>query len=165
MAQLSVNRSLLQRGNGKFEFRSPKTKRARRVIALSPSNVAVLREHKESQKQLRQSLGMEFSENDLVFCNPDGSPYRPDTISHAWLKLARRTGIDVRLHDARHTCASLMLRQGTHPRIVQERLGHASISTTLDTYSHTVPSLQQSAASRLDDVFLGGEKNQSAAIR
>jgi integrase len=76
----------------------------------------------------------------------------PDTISHAWVKLSRRTGLNgIRLHDAPHTHASLMLKQGVHPKIVQERLGHASIQITLDTYSHVAPGLQEPAAKSFDD--------------
>ena len=69
-------------------------------------------------------------------------------------KLVRRTGIKpIRLHDARHSHASLLLKQGTHPKIVQERLGHASIQITLDTYSHVAPGLQEAAAARFDQAF------------
>ena len=65
-----------------------------------------------------------------------------------------RTGIEpIRLHDARHSHASIILKQGTHPKIVQERLGHSSIQITLDTYSHVAPGLQQSAASKFDDII------------
>ncbi|MBI2980044.1 MAG: site-specific integrase, partial [Chloroflexi bacterium] len=154
MAQLSVSRSLLQLEKGQVEFGQPKTVKARRVIALSPSTVAVLKEHREAQEKLRKALELKLSDNDLVFCHYDGTPYRPDTISHAWRKLAIKTGVNVRLHDARHTHASLMLKQGIHPKIVQERLGHANISTTLDTYSHVLPGLQEAAASRFDDILL-----------
>jgi len=86
---------------------------------------------------------MTLSDDDLVFCHYDGKPYLPDSITQAWHKLAHRCGLKgIRLHDARHTHASLMLKQGVHPKIVQERLGHASISITLDTYSHVAPGLQ-----------------------
>ena len=79
----------------------------------------------------------------------------PDSVTHAWMKLARRAGLKgIRLHDARHTHASLMLKQGIHPKIVQERLGHSSIQTTLDTYSHVAPGLQQAAANRFDEIVL-----------
>ena len=68
--------------------------------------------------------------------------------------MAARSGLKVvRLHDARHTHASLMLKQGVHPKIVQERLGHATIAVTLDTYSHVAPGLQEAAAKRFDDLF------------
>jgi len=76
--------------------------------------------------------------------------------------LAARSGVEViRLHDARHTHASLMLKVGTHPKIVQERLGHASIQITLDTYSHVAPGLQQAAAPRFDEAF-NSRYNESA---
>jgi len=79
----------------------------------------------------------------------------PYTVSHNWIKLVRRTGLrGIRLHDARHSHASLMLKQGVHPKIVQERLGHASIQVTLDTYSHVAPGLQQIAAETFDNIVL-----------
>jgi len=134
------------------------------VIALSPSTVSVLREHKEAHEILRETLGLTPSDNDLVFCHYDGTPYRPDSISHAWRKLAIKTGVDVRLHDARHTHASLMLKQGIHPKVVQERLGHASISTTLDTYSHVVPGLQQAAANCFDEVIFQSKESLKETI-
>ena len=154
MAQLSVSRSLLQLDKGQVVFGQPKTAKGRRVIALSPSTIGVLREHREAQEKLREALGLQLSDDSLVFCHYDGTPYRPDTVSHAWRKLAIKTGIKVRLHDARHTHASLMLKQGIHPKVVQERLGHATISTTLDTYSHVLPGLQEAAANSFDDILL-----------
>ena len=85
-----------------------------------------------------------------------------DTLSHAWLKLIRRTWLErIRLHDARHTHASLMLKAGTHPKVVQERLGHATISTTLDLYSHVSPGLQQAAAESFDKM-LNGRREKDA---
>ena len=78
----------------------------------------------------------------------------PNTVTHAWIKLVRHAGLKpIRLHDARHSHASLMLKQGVHPKIVQERLGHSSIQITLDTYSHVAPGLQQAAAVRFDEAF------------
>ena len=104
---------------------------------------------------MKQSLGLTSTNDDLVFCHIDGKPLLPDSITHAWHKLARLSGLKgIRLHDARHTHASLMLKQGIHPKIVQERLGHASIQITLDTYSHVAPGLQQAAANRFDDIVL-----------
>jgi len=76
---------------------------------------------------------------------------RPNTVTRAWAMLAARAGVKViRLHDARHTRSSIMLKQGVHPKIVQERLGHSSIQITLDTYSHVAPGLQQAAAEGFD---------------
>ena len=99
-------------------------------------------------------LGIPLKDDDLVFSDFEGKPILPDTISHAWVKLIKRTGLGhIRLHDARHTHASILLKQGIHPKIVQERLGHASIQITLDTYSHVAPGLQEAAATRFDEVL------------
>ena len=91
---------------------------------------------------------------DLIFSTIYGNPIHPNIITIAWSRLAKRVGLSgIRLHDARHTHASLMLKQGIHPKIVQERLGHSSIQITLDTYSHVVPGLQEAAANRFDEVL------------
>ena len=100
-----------------------------------------------------------LKDDDLIFSNHEGNPLLPDTISHAWTKLVKRTGLmGIRLHDARHTHASLLLKQSVHPKIVQERLGHATISTTLDLYSHISPGLQEAAAIGFDKLINRKEK-------
>lgn len=99
-------------------------------------------------------LGVPLRDDDLVFSTLEGKPLRPNTITRAWAMLAARAGVKlIRLHDARHTHASLMLKQGIHPKIVQERLGHSTIAVTLDTYSHVTPGLQQAAAQRFDEIL------------
>lgn len=154
LCQLSVTRTLHQLKNGEIVYRQPKTDKSRRLVALSPSMVSVLREHKAQQEKLRQSLGLLLNDNDLVFCHLDDKPLLPNSVTHAWVKLARRAGLKgIRLHDARHSHASLMLKQGIHPKIVQERLGHSSIQITLDTYSHVAPGLQQAAARHFDEIL------------
>jgi len=140
LSQVYVSRSLHVLKGGKVVFRSPKTAKGRRTIALPPSAVLLLKEHWEKQKLDRVMLGIPLSDDDLVFSHFDGSPLLPNTVTHAWIKLVRRPGLKpIRLHDARHSHASLMLKQGVHPKIVQERLGHSSIQITLDTYSHVAP--------------------------
>ena len=95
-----------------------------------------------------------------MFTNDVGEPIHPDTLTHAWMKLVRRLGLKgIRLHDARNTHASIMLRQGVHPKIVSERLGHANIQITLDTYSHVLPGLQEAAAAAFDDGVAVGDQN------
>lgn len=154
LGQLSVTRSLHHLRNGEIVFRAPKTAKGKRMIALPPSASSVLRDHLEQQKTVRLFLGESLQDNDLVFSRPDGRPLLPDTVTKTWIKLARRNGLSgVRLHDARHTHASLLLKQGIHPKIVQERLGHATIATTLDTYSHVAPGLQAAAALSFDRVL------------
>ena len=123
-------------------------------------------DHREKQEVIRLTIGKPLLESDLVFSTPEGKPLRPNTISRAWAALATRAGVKViRLHDARHTHASLMLKSGVHPKIVQERLGHASIQITLDTYSHVAPGLQQAAAEGFDKLvspmYNNTSKNES----
>jgi len=104
-------------------------------------------------------LGISLKDDDLVFSNIHNKSLLPDTISHAWTKISKRAGLKhFRLHDARHTHASLMLKQGIRPKMVQEKLGHATISTTLDLYSHVVPGLQEAAAMKFDELAPKREK-------
>jgi integrase len=97
-------------------------------------------------------LGTPLNESDLVFALPDGSPLDPGSVSHTFRKIIIKEGIPhIRFHDLRHTHATLMLKAGVHPKIIQERLGHGSIAITLDTYSHVVSGLQEAAASVLKE--------------
>lgn len=101
-------------------------------------------------------LGLKFKDDDLVFSKPDGAPYDPSGVTHTFKRIVKRLGLpDVRLHDLRHTHASLMLKQGIHPKIVSERLGHSNIGITLDTYSHVMPGLQEAAALRFEEGLQG----------
>ncbi len=125
------------------------------MVMLSPSAALLLQEHRDKQEAQRAMIGIPLKDDDLVFSDLEGKPLLPDTVSHVWAKLVKRTGLEgIRFHDARHTHASLMLKQGVHPKVVQERLGHATISTTLDLYSHVAPGLQQAAAEGFDKMVL-----------
>ena len=98
--------------------------------------------------------GLESHDDDLVFCHHDGSPIDPSSVTHSFKRIVRKLGlVGVRLHDLRHTHASLMLKQGIHPKIVSERLGHSNIGITLDTYSHVMPGLQEAAALRFEEAL------------
>ncbi|MEX0784467.1 MAG: site-specific integrase [Dehalococcoidia bacterium] len=148
----AVKRTVHRLRNGSIVFRGPKSAKGRRTIALPPSTVVLLREHQEKQRARRVFLqSPSLSESDLVFSRMDGSPIPPDSLSQAWRRLTRQHGFGgIRLHDARHTHASLLLKAGTHPKVVQERLGHSTIGITLDLYSHVVPGLQEAAALAFD---------------
>lgn len=164
MACLSVVQSMHRLAGGKVVFLEPKTARGRRQVALSPNPVLALRSYRETQEAMCADLGRTFSDNDLVFCNPDGAPFHPDTVSRAFQRIARNAGFDgVRLHDLRHTHATLMLQQGVHPKIVQERLGHATIAVTLDIYSHVLPGLQEAAALQFEEGLTGVKKSANHA--
>ena len=131
-------------------MQEPKTSKSRRRVDLTPSSAHVLREHRNRQAKPGTLAGVPSTDESLVFSHPGGSPLTPDVVSHAFRKLVRHLGFTgVRLHDMRHTHATLMLAQEIHPKIVSERLGHSSVSITLDTYSHVLPGLQERAARSL----------------
>lgn len=160
-SQVYVSRSLHHLKDGSYIFTEPKSARSRRTIALSPSAILTLEEQKKKQTLERSMLGITLKDDDLVFSDFEGKPLRPNTVTRAWTILAAKAGVKViRLHDARHTHASLMLKQGIHPKVVQERLGHASIQMTLDTYSHVAPGLQQAAADSFDNLLNGRSKKE-----
>jgi integrase len=134
------------------------------LIDLTPSNAIVLREHLEARKQVLQSIDLDqtFNEEELVFCNYDGSPYLPDSITHAWRHLADKVGLKgIRLHDSRHAHASHLLKQNVHPAIVAQRLGHSSVQVTMDVYSHILPGLQKQAAANFDQIITKTPANQN----
>ena len=106
-----------------------------------------------------------MSDEDLVFAHPDGTPLLPLTITHAWERLTKRAGFPgVRLHDARHTHATIMLSQGVNPKIVSERLGHSTVSMTLDLYSHVLPGLQEAAAQGVRRRFQSGPRKGTGYV-
>jgi site-specific recombinase XerD len=89
-----------------------------------------------------------------VFCTSEGEPIKCANLHYAFKRLLKKAKLpDVRFHDLRHSAATLMLAQGIHPKIVQEMLGHSTITITLDTYSHVLPSMFDEAAQKLDRLF------------
>ncbi len=136
-----------------------KTDRSRRTIALDEASVAALRRHRQSQDEERWILGASYEDNQLVFCREDGSPIWPRSLTRSFARLVEAAGVPkIRLHDLRHTHATLALQAGVHPKVVQERLGHATISITLDVYSHAVPAMQEEAAERVAHLVGSGLK-------
>ena len=152
LATLSVVQTLHHVPEKGYVFREPKTRRSRRLVDLSPSLALLLREHRANQELERRLLGQAVRPGDLVFSHPDGTPLPPNSVAKVFHRLAKSLGMPgVRLHDLRHTHATLMLRQGIHPKVVSERLGHSSIAVTLDTFSHVMPGIQAAAARRFDE--------------
>jgi len=102
-------------------------------------------------------LGTSLTEDGFVFTRQDGEPLDPNLVSRSFGKMIKNAGLShIRLHDLRHTHATMMLEAGVHPKVVSERLGHASISITLDTYSHVLPGLQEAAAEKFDRMISNG---------
>ena len=129
-------------------MQAPKTARGRRVIALDGVTVAALREHRDRQLDDRVVMGAAWgNEFDLVFTREDGSPLHPQGFSEAFERHVAASKLPkLSLHGLRHTHATLALRAGVHPKVVSERLGHASVSFTLDVYTDALPDMQETAA-------------------
>jgi integrase len=145
---LRVVRSIITVG-GQVQVSEPKTARGRRRIALDPTTVGLLRRQRARQVQRQLLAGALWREDDLVFSRDDGTSLRPDHVSRSFARFAKTADVPVnRLHDARHTAASFMLAAGVPAKVASERLGHSSISLTLDTYSHVLPGLDEDAAAR-----------------
>lgn len=146
---LSVRHTLVQGPGKAWESSTPKTKAGRRSIALGTEMVDALKRHRDRQRLARTPNPM-----GLVFITTQGRPIHQNTING---QLARLTALakvpTIRFHDLRHTCATLLMANGVHPKMVQERLGHSAISITLDRYSHVTESMQQPAADKIDDLL------------
>lgn len=152
--RLQVKRQLQHLPGHGLIFTEPKTASGRRMIVISHTTVEKLRKHKEQQNMDHSVAGDQWQENDLVFPTRLGTPMFPTNMYKDFKDLLKKLGLpNVRFHDLRHTAATLMLQQGIHPKIVQERLGHADISMTLNTYSHVLPSMQEDAAEKLDELL------------
>ncbi len=150
--RLTVRRTLTRTK----EFKEPKTPRARRTIPIPPSTTQALRRHRKQQLEDRLKAGPEYTDKDLVFADPKGFPLSHANVVRRHFKpLLVDLGLpeSLRIYDLRHTCATLLLAGGENPKIVSERLGHASISLTLDTYSHVLPDMQAKAAEKLESML------------
>ena len=129
-----------------------KTASSRRVVTLG--EVALDKLYERQEHQARERDWGTWEENGFIFTSRRGSPVSHCSLYRVFIDLTEKAGLPrIRFHDLRHTAATLMLQQGVHPKVVQERLGHSSISMTLDTYSHVLPSLQEDVADRLDEVL------------
>jgi len=148
----TVQRALIWLKGG-CRFGEPKTKGSRRTVPLPAKLVDALRAHRRQQLEHRMKLGAAYSSMDLVFATEIGTPlhYRNLTQRH-YTKILAAAGLADEgfvLYSLRHSCATLLLAGGENPKVVAERLGHASVKMTLDTYSHVLPDMQRSASDRL----------------
>ncbi len=155
-SRLSVTQSLVT-VNGRTQLSPPKTAKGRRVVALDEKTVGVLRSHRVRQAEEKLLLGSGYEDHGLVICQANGRPIDPDAFSGMFRRAVKQAGLPpIRLHDARHTHATLALAAGIHVKVVSERLGHSSIALTLDTYSHAIPALQEAAAEQIAALFADG---------
>ena len=132
----------------------PKTTSSRRMIVLPPFLVDVLKKHRIRQLEERLQAGNAWVENNLVFCNPHGTFREPSTVYKTFQRFLKDAGLPtMRLHDLRHSAATLLLTMGVHVKVVQELLGHSNALMTLNTYSHVLPSLQKDAMDKMSNLF------------
>ncbi len=150
---VNIGRGLyVTREQGLF-FKELKNKTSKRSVAISPEVVKVLKSHEKAQKKNRLALGDKYQKNDLICCLQDGGPLHPATVSKRFQEIVCKAGFNVTFHGLRHAHASYLLKQGIHPKVVSERLGHSNISMTMDLYSHIAPTLQAEAADKLDKLL------------
>jgi integrase len=160
---LQVRRTLEQ-ARGGLRFKEPKTAKGRRLVDLPDLTVEALLNHRAQQAKERLMVGPGYDSQDLVCARIHGTPLDPAETTAAFARLIRRLDLPaIRLHDLRHSHATALLRQGTHPKIVSERLGHSTVAITLDTYSHVLPGMQKEAAQQVDRALRAAKAKQNKA--
>ena len=143
------------RKGGGWEFSEPKTAKSRRTIPLPKSLLKEIKKHRIRQHEERLKLGMDWQDFDLVFPSQVGTPLTMPRITRVFKRIKDDADITkaVRLYDLRHTTATLLLQAGINPKVVSERLGHSTITLTLDVYSHVLPTMQAEATEHLEDII------------
>jgi integrase len=150
--------------NYKVHVSEPKTAKGKRSLALDPTTAAALREHRARQAEERLIVGPGWQDSGLVFTWGDGRPLHPERFSRWFERLAREAGLPkIRLHDVRHSYATAALAAGVPAKVISERLGHANIAITMDTYSHVLPGMDERAASVVARLILDDEPPGEAA--
>ena len=157
MLSISVSQVLYKR-RGVRVFKEPKTKHSCRCVAMTPKLASYLREYRIEREGLCRELGQSLTLDDLVFPSIEGKSLDPCVLSHNFSKIARKAGLEgVHFHTLRHAFAPLMLNRGAKPKVISEALGHASVSFTMDVYSHIIEGMQSDAMALLDEVLPAGK--------
>lgn len=149
---LTVRRSLTWKAGGLFEFNEPKTTRSIRQLPLPAALIPEMKAHKAHVAEARLKAGTDWQDNDLVFPAALGRPLHKANLGRHLKAILKAANLpeDFRLYDLRHSCATLLLADGTHPKVVADRLGHASVTLTLDTYSHVTQTMQSEASKAMN---------------
>lgn len=151
---LAVRQALIRTDTAGNILEEPKTAGSRRLVALSPATVQALRERLAESRREKEAYQEDYHDTGLVFTTPDGKPIDPRNFTKVFERLAARAGLPrIRFHDLRHTHATVLLAEGVPAKVISERLGHSDIGTTMDTYAHVPPVLQEDAARRIDVLF------------
>jgi integrase len=151
--RLSVRRALVSAGYV-VKTVEPKTKRGRRSMGLADETIIALRAQAALQLDDAAKHGDLWKDTGFVFTTETGEPWHPDRVSKLFDQAVKKAPVPrIRLHDLRHTCATLALQANIHPKVISEMLGHATIAITLDTYSHAIPAMQDEAVNRIAAQF------------
>ena len=145
----TVNQGLQEAG-GQLIVTAPKTVKSRRAVTLPGLVVDALRVHRAEQARKTLAREPNWTDSEYVLAAPHGGPWWPSNFDRVWRRFKTKQRLEIRFHDVRHSHASALLKAGVHPKVVSERLGHASIGITLDTYSHVMPGMQEEAAEKID---------------
>lgn len=154
---VSVNRAVsFNRKGGGYYFTTPKTAKSRRLIQISTNLRNRLMDHRRTQNAFRLASKLSYAALDLVFANEIGTPMLLSNLHRRFFQpLIKSLNFDkhLTLYSLRHSCATLLLMLGENPKVVADRLGHSSVTLTLDTYSHVLPHIQEAATAKLDNVL------------
>ena len=151
--RLAVRQTVLSVGY-EITFGTPKTARGRRTIALDTTTMKELAEHRARQAEEKRLVGSAYQDHGLVFAREDGRPIHPDYFSQSFDRAVIRLGLlKIRLHDLRHTHATLGLAAGIPAKLMSERLGHSTVAFTQDVYMHAIPRMEEAAADQLADLI------------
>jgi integrase len=144
---------------------APKTERGRRRLALDPITLEALQEHRQRQAADRKAVGRRYRDDGYVFTWPDGRPLHPENIANWFEQHTRAAGLPrIRLHDVRHSYATAALKAGISAKVISERLGHASVAFTLQTYGHVIPGMDRDAATTVADLILSMQKGSGTVV-
>ncbi|HKY14815.1 MAG TPA: site-specific integrase [Microthrixaceae bacterium] len=155
--RLSIRQTIISVGYEVIRS-EPKTAKGARTIDLDARTVQMLRAHRAEQLLEQRILEVPRGVDGLVFCREDGHPYHPEFIRQSFERRVRSSPVTrIRFHDLRHTHATLMLKAGIPPKVVSERLGHATVAFTMEIYAHVIPGMQAEAAETFGQVLFGPE--------
>jgi len=160
---IEIDQTIVMGKNDKPEIKSTKTKKSARLISLPKTVMDELKFYVKYLEKEKEKMGAAYEqEHQWLFCNEYGHHLYPTTPSKWWARFVKNAGVrHIRLHDLRHTSATLLINQGVHAKIISERLGHADIGITMDTYGHALRTADKTTAEKLDAIFTKKGQNNS----